>query len=195
VIEFMVVSRCSEFNQAPRGFHRGYHMQPKRYCVTLQGSTEERAAVRLPSSDLAWQAIADASSGETITFSSKLCGQTTTLTSGELDISNSIKIDGLGANQLAVGGGGSNRVFQISSGAVVTISGLTITDGLATDGAGAVNQGTLTLDGCSVTSNQANFDSNTSLVGVAGFGGGLENLTGANLTIKDSTVSGNQSAR
>jgi hypothetical protein len=139
------------------------------------------------------QAIADASSGETITFSSKLRGQTITLTSGELDISNSIKIDGLGASQLAVSGGGSNRVFQINSGAVVTISGLTITDGLATDGAGVVNQGTLTLDGCSVTSNQANFDSNTSLVGFAGFGGGLENLTGATLTIKDSTVSGNQS--
>ena len=89
-------------------------------------------------------------------------------------------------------GGRASRVFQISSGADVRISGLTITDGLAADGAGFVNQGTLTLDGCSVIKNQANAD-NTSVVFFLGYGGGLENVSGATMTIDDSTVSGNES--
>ena len=138
------------------------------------------------------QAIANASSGQTITFSNKLRGQTITLTSGELDITDSITIQGPGANQLAISGGGSSRVFQINSGADVTISGLTITDGLASDGAGIVNQGSLTLDSLAVTGNQANEDDG-SLVGSPGSGGGLENLYGATMTINGSTISGNES--
>ena len=138
------------------------------------------------------QDIANAASGQTITFSNSLRGQTITLTSGELDVTNNITIQGLGASQLAVSGDGSNRVFQISGGASVTISGLTITDGLAADGAGIVNQGTLTLDGCVVTNNQANEDA-TNGVGFAGDGGGLENLTGATMAVNNCTVSFNES--
>jgi hypothetical protein len=111
---------------------------------------------------------------------------------GELDITESITIQGLGASQLAVSGNGSSRVFQISSGADVTISGLTITDGLAADGAGIVNQGTLTLKDCSVTGNVANGEAG-SPVGFVGFGGGLENIYGATMTIDDTTISGNES--
>ena len=40
------------------------------------------------------QAITGAASGDTITFSSKLRGQTITLTSGELDITQDLTIDG-----------------------------------------------------------------------------------------------------
>ena len=138
------------------------------------------------------QDIAKAASGQTITFSNSLRGQTITLSSGELDITDNITIQGLGAGQLAVSGDGSNRVFQIGGGASVTISGLTITDGLAADGAGIVNLGTLTLDGCVVTNNQAN-ENATNGVGFAGDGGGLENLGGATMAISNCTVSFNES--
>ena len=84
--------------------------------------------------------------GETITFSSKLRGHTITLTSGELDITQDLTIDGPGAGQLAVSGDDSSEVFNIGSGATVTISGLTITDGNASDGGGIANAGTLTLE-------------------------------------------------
>ena len=80
------------------------------------------------------QAIADAASGDTIAFAHSLRGQTITLTSGALDITKSLDIDGLGASQLAVSGGGSSEVFNVASGTTVTISGLTITGGSAVPG-------------------------------------------------------------
>ncbi len=117
------------------------------------------------------QAIADAASGDTIAFAHSLRGQTITLTSGELDITQSIAIDGLGANQLAVSGGGNSEVFNVSSGTTVTISGLTITGGSANQGGGISNAGNLTLDDDVVTNNQAAGPVATTL----GDGGGIYN--------------------
>ena len=83
-------------------------------------------------------AIAAASSGETINFAPSLRGQTITLTSGELDITQGLDIEGLGADQLSVSGNNSSRVFEVAAGLNVTISGLTVTDGYALDqGAGS----------------------------------------------------------
>ena len=48
-------------------------------------------------------------------------------------------INGPGANMLAVDGNHASRVFQISSGKTVTISGLTITNGSANPGGGIDN--------------------------------------------------------
>ena len=124
------------------------------------------------------QAVADAPSGSTILFANSLKGATITLTTGVLSINQNLNIDGPGAAQLAVSGGGASQVFDIGSGALVTISGLTITDGSG----GIVNAGNLTLDGTDVTNNQA--------AGFSPSGGGIEN--DGNLTIKDSEVTGNQ---
>ena len=79
------------------------------------------------------QAILVAPSGSTISFANSLKGQTIVLTSGELSISQNLTITGPGAAKLAVSGGGSSQVLEVASGANVTISGLTITDGLSTD--------------------------------------------------------------
>src|SRR5260370_24675236 len=65
--------------------------------------------------------LAQASSGDTITFAPSLAGQTITLTSGELAIDKSLDIEGLGADQLTVSGNDASRVFDISGG------GLTVT--------------------------------------------------------------------
>jgi ribosomal protein L6P/L9E len=72
-------------------------------------------------------AIAAASSGDTINFARGLRG-TITLTSGELSITDSVTINGPGANELSVSGNDSSRVFEVAAGQV-SISGLTITDG------------------------------------------------------------------
>ncbi len=137
------------------------------------------------------QQIADASTGDTITFSNKLKGQTITLTSGELDVTSSITISGPGAGKLAVSGGGSSEVFNIDSGVTATISGLTITDGYAADGGGINNLGTLTLEHSAVTGNQAN-GAASPYGAFETQGGGIQNGIGATLTMEDCTISGNE---
>jgi hypothetical protein len=72
------------------------------------------------------------STPETITFAPGLTG-TITLTLGELQITNSMTIDGPGANLLSISGNHANRVFEIdnppSSTSDVTISGLSVVNG------------------------------------------------------------------
>ena len=90
--------------------------------------------------------LAAAQPDDTIRFDHQLCGQTITLTSGELVIDKSLDIEGPGANRLTVSGDDAGRVFDITvSGARVAITGLTIGHGLATHGGGIDNSGTLTV--------------------------------------------------
>ena len=137
--------------------------------------------------------IAAAKSGDTIAFDPSLAGQTITLTSGELAIAKSLDIEGLGPDQLTVSGNHASRVFDISSGATVTIAGMTITDGLAngrspvlaSTGGGILDFGTLTLSNDVLSNNQAVGDAGTSPLGKQGraLGGGLANLGTAPLAI------------
>src|SRR5689334_630841 len=114
---------------------------------------------------------------------------TITLTSGLPFITSDMTINGPGANQLTVQrsmavGTPNFRIFTIGSGAVVTISGLTISNGNAggtsTDGygGGIFNQGSLTL-------NDSNVYGNTSL----SIGGGIYHA-GPSLTINDCNIGG-----
>src|SRR5882757_3356984 len=108
------------------------------------------------------------------------------LTSGELQITHAITINGPGAGSLAVDGNATFRVFDnLTSGA--SISGFSITNGSAPGefGGGVFNEGgnsaTLRLSDCIVSGNSADF------------GGGIFNLNGA-LTVNNCTVSGNGAA-
>src|SRR5262245_16115987 len=84
--------------------------------------------------------IADAHNGDTIVFAPSLAGQTITLTRGELAITKSLDIEGLGAARLTVSGNDASRVFDIvKPGANVTIAGLTIAHGFAVQGGGIDN--------------------------------------------------------
>src|SRR5262249_46297729 len=65
---------------------------------------------------------------DVIAFAPGLRG-TVTLTSGELNITEGLQIDGPGANKLAVSGNDVSRVFNIGSGATVSIDDLTVTHG------------------------------------------------------------------
>jgi hypothetical protein len=134
-----------------------------------------------------------AQNGDTIKFAHQLEGQTITLTQGQLAVSKSVDIDGLGANNLTISGNAAGRIFDISSGTDVTISGLTLTDGLATDGAGILNGGDLTLSKDVLLGNVAQGIAGGGLFGDGGGrGGGVENQTGAVLDGVQSIFKDNQ---
>ena len=73
-------------------------------------------------------AIASAFTGDTITFAPNV-GPQINLTSGELLIQKDLTIQGPGAKVLTVSGSSLSRVFRVN-GAQVTMSGLTIANGL-----------------------------------------------------------------
>ena len=56
-------------------------------------------------------AILSSHAGDTIKFASSLSGKTIMLTSGELVIGHNLKLRGLGANNLAIDGGGKFRIL------------------------------------------------------------------------------------
>ena len=139
--------------------------------------------------------IAHASRNASIVFAPSLDGQTITLTSGELDITTGVTIQGPGAGQLTISGGNHSRVFEVDASAPVVLSGLTVSggDGYAVsglayphdgDGGGILNLSTLTLSGCVVSGNSVNGLGSPALCG-----GGIYNA--GTLTITGCTISNN----
>ena len=130
------------------------------------------------------RAIADANpaGGDTITFDLTYPA-TITLTSGQLDINKNLTITGPGADMLTISrnvASGPFRIFNISAGTVVTISGVTITDGRSADGGTGGSGGAAGTYG-----NGGDGDSG----GDGGPGGGIYNA--GELTLNNSTVSSN----
>ena len=130
-------------------------------------------------------AIGHSRDGDTIVFDQSVTAQTITLTSGDLDIKNSLDIQGPGASLLAISGNDTSRVFDISKGLTVRIAGLTITHGRTrgSGGAGIRNAGsTLTLANDVFSYNEA----------VEINGGAISSLGNGTLTVTDSTFVSNQ---
>jgi hypothetical protein len=127
--------------------------------------------------------IAAAKSKDTIVFAPSLDGQTITLTSGELDLTKNLTIQGPGGGQLTISGGGNSRVFEVASKTTVTLSGLTISNGTAANGGGIYvdHGGTLTISNSTLSSDAATT-----------YGGGIYNS--GTLTINNSTLAGNTAA-
>ncbi len=102
------------------------------------------------------------------------------LTSGELNITDDVRIFGFG---VTVTGNGASRVFNISADSTVRISGLTITGGKPPGnehGGGIMNAGTLNLSQCVVWGNTASG---------SGTGGGIYST--GNLDVSDCTIRNN----
>jgi parallel beta-helix repeat protein len=71
------------------------------------------------------------------------------------------------------------RLFDVATGASLTLTNLTVQNGLASGaGGGILNNGTLSVSGCTVSGNSAGSD-----------GGGLSNF--GTMTVQNSTLSGN----
>jgi len=128
------------------------------------------------------QAILDANAtpgADTINFDPSVTG-TITLTTGQLPvIAQNLTITGPGASVITVSGNHASGIFEIASGVIVTISGLTIGNAFHFVGGGILNNGgTLSV-------------SNSTLSGSSSSsGGGIANLGGM-VTITNSTFSGN----
>ncbi len=112
-----------------------------------------------------------ATSPSTIELKLGVAPATITLAQGQLELSNtseSITIDdGPGQGPVTVNANNASRVFQIDQGVTASISGLIITGGSTSSfdaGGGLYNQGTLTLDGCTISGNSS-----------SGGGGGVSN--------------------
>ncbi len=133
-----------------------------------------------------------ASGDTTIDFAHGLHG-TITLTSGDLPISDSVTIDGPGANKLSVSGNDASRIFDISGSASVTIDGLTLTDGLATAGGGILLRGSasLSISNCTLSDNEALGSSPGSQTAPDGSGGAIEDTSPGALTVANSTFTSN----
>jgi hypothetical protein len=144
--------------------------------------------------------IAQAQSNDTIVFNfgtiknpKKAPPPTITLTSGELDITKNLTIQGPGAGQLTISGNRgtfyASRVFEVAANTTVALSGLTISDGSTSFddgfGGGILNHGTLTVSGCTISNNDAPFV----VYQVPGSGGGI--YSDGTLTVSDCTVSNN----
>ena len=155
------------------------------------------------------QALADANDGDTIDATG--VSGTILLTSGELQITHNVTINGPGAGTLAVNGSMTFRVFE-NFASNVTISGLTITNGLApgVNGGGILNHGGLSLNDSIVSNSHSDRSGGGIFIGGGGTltvtnstisgngaggtssaGGGICNADGATLTVIDSTISGN----
>ena len=127
-----------------------------------------------------------------ITFAPSLAGVPIDLSLGELLITGSVQIVGLGAKNTVIDAEGNSRVFEVAASAGnVTFSSLTVTGGETTaasaDGGGILflSPGVLTLSNVAVTNN--------SVTGAGSLGGGIYTASGA-VTVLNSTISGNTNA-
>lgn len=128
---------------------------------------------------------------ETISFAPAIAGQPILLTRGQLEISDPLTIQGLGALQTAVKAQNNSRLFDITAAAGdVTFDGLTLTGGKTFDPferGGAIqsnSSGQLTIRS-SVISGNATAGQNAS-------GGGI--FTKGSLAVINSAISGNSTA-
>jgi hypothetical protein len=102
---------------------------------------------------------------------------------GDLDVAGSLTIRGRGRSATVLDGDAVDRVLHVLAGAIVVVEDLTVRNGFlaAGDGAGILNEGTLTLARVTVTGNRALSDE----------GGGIAGTAGASLTATDVEVSNN----
>jgi hypothetical protein len=135
-----------------------------------------------------------------------------------LAISFSLKVVGSGAQTTIIDGGGVNTVVTISNASAhITLSKLTIRNGLAVHGGGINNSGTLTISNSTVSGNTASgniaalgggifnsgtltianstVNTNSAIAGSYSAGGGIFNgFNGGSLTINNSTITGNSAS-
>jgi len=107
-------------------------------------------------------------------------GNEDSASTGDLDIKSSLIISPTGPVTITAVSGFKDRIFQIMSGNVVTLTGVTIKNGNSTYGGAIYNSGTLTVTNTTLTGNKS---------GV--WGGGIKNLGTLNLI--NVTISGNSS--
>jgi CSLREA domain-containing protein len=142
-------------------------------CTSVSGGCTLREAINAANSTTG---VAD-----TINFNLGSAA-TITLTSAQLppitDVAG-LTIDG-GSADITISGDNKYRVFEVGSGAKLTLSNLTVANAhYSSSGGGIDNYGTLTVSNSTLSSN------------IAARGGGIFNELSGTLTVSNSTLSGN----
>ena len=173
-------------------------------CADLSGLCTLRAAVQEANAS----SSSDSINLETATYTLTGTAGEDAAASGDLDILEDVTIGGTATASTIIDGGGVDRVFDIGTGVIVTLSDLTVRGGSvpSESGGGIRNAGTLSLDNTTITTNVAGLDggaivnsdtltlteSTVSGNDASGNGGGIFNDNG--LTVTRSTVSGNDAS-
>ncbi len=150
------------------------------------------------------QAVADAAPGAIVCFNPSVSGQMI-LFGSPIAIAKSITISG--SVPIILDGGGGRQLFSVNSGGSLTLHGLTVRNGSATNGAAiqVASGGTLAVDNVSFGGNWALSGSggaihnsgtttirhSTFYANRAGAGGGVFNANGGTLTISTSVLTAN----
>ena len=145
--------------------------------------------------------IAGAGPGDVVVFR---CSGVVTLSAcdGPIVLSNSLDIDA-GGQSVTISGGAALAAFVVNPGVTVTLSHLTISDSRAGAGQGGavLNNGTLTLNGASITGDTGTFGggvanngtlyiNDSSFTGNSGYSGGAIDNSGT-LSVKSSSFTSN----
>jgi hypothetical protein len=153
-----------------------------------------------------------------ITFDPGLTGQTISLKGIPLFVEDDLRIDGLGAELLTIDGGEFSRVLNVASQVDFTLSGVTVSGGVADAGGGVYNRGRTTITdtvirgneavetggaiyndggdwnaplGATLTLNRTTVSDNRT-TDAAGYGGGVYNAAFAKLFLNETTIQWNQ---
>ncbi len=163
-------------------------------------------------------ALANETEGaDEIHFDNNLDDDTIQLNLGQISITDDLTIQGLGADNLTIDAGGNSGIFAVSLPDVdtevyVTIDGLSLTGGNATEGGAIFNNGDLTVSNSRITGNTAeagggiytrgiNPDIDSGILTVinteitnnsADYGGGIDASLLSTVDITGSTISDNQ---
>ena len=128
------------------------------------------------------EAVADSISVPAGTFNFSVAGSGEDLAAtGDFDITGDLRIFGAGAARTIVDAGQLDRLFDIASGATVTLSDMTIQNGSSGLGGAIRNQGTLILERVIIAGNSSTGD-----------GGGIS--SSGTLTVTSATFTGNMAA-
>jgi CSLREA domain-containing protein len=151
--------------------------------LTVDTLTDEEDGSCLDGDCSLRDAVAAAANNDTITFS---VNGTLTLTLDEIAINKDLTLNGPGSSKLTIDANQASRHFNISSGKVVTLSGMTLTNGQVTGSSGGsiYNAGSLILNQMVLSQNKT--------LGSMLSGGAI--YTNGNLAITDSILSGNSAA-
>jgi hypothetical protein len=127
--------------------------------------------------------IATAAAGDAIQFDPALNGQVILLAS-QINVTRELRIDGPGADKIAISGDNRTRIFSATT--PLTLTGLTLKNGLGSGGALFVSRTRATVIGCTFTENAA----------PNGTGGAIDAIydTGSSLDLSSCTFSGNTAA-
>jgi|GEM_PF-943247 len=157
--------------------------------VNGDGEVTLREAITAANTDTSVDGSTAGSGNDEIVFDASLAGQTITLDGNQLPTitgaNGDLTITGLGARLLSIDGDGLSRILEVSVGANVEVSGLTLTGGNSgnVSGGAILSAGDLTITASQIENNTAE---------TAGGGGGIFS-NNAVLTIVDTTISGNTS--